>query len=430
MNIIEKENALIGEKYYYAKHKSGLNIYFIPKQLTTSYALFCTEYGSVDNCFKLEGDADFTRVPDGIAHYLEHKMFENADGIDTFSRFAKYGANANAFTSTEMTAYLFKCTDHFDKNLEILLDYVTHPYFTPETVAKEQGIIAQEIRGREDYPDSVLYKNLMRALYKDLQINIDVAGTVESIAEITADMLYKCYDVFYNLSNMFLCVAGNTTMEEILSVADKILPEQEPKNIIRSYNEEGRDVAQSRITADFDIAKPMFLIGVKDICSPEPSLEKTKRALTMQLVSEALFGNGSEFAVDVYESSLIDELSAEYCSGKISAEFIFGGESNDVEKAYLKFSQFMEDVKKNGIDKEEFEIARKVKYAEYISSFESVNIAQTFASSLIQGTDWFDVGDIISQITVEEANALVNEIFNEKYYSVSVINPIKTEEEK
>ena len=429
MNIITKENSLIGEKYYYTKHKSGLDIYLIPKEMTNSYALFCTRYGAVDNCFKLEGDADFTRVPDGIAHYLEHKMFENEDGVDTFARFAKYGASANAFTSTEVTAYLFKCTEYFRENLEILLDYVTHPYFTPETVAKEQGIIGQEIRGREDHPDFVLYMNLMRALYKDSQINIDVAGTVESIAQITADTLYKCYDVFYNLSNMFLCVAGNVTMEEILSAADKILPLQEEKKIIRSYNEEGKELAQKYVSAEFEVAKPMFLVGVKDTYKSANSREKTKRNITMQLVVETLFGDASEFAVDVYESGLIDEMEAGYYAGKISANFIFGGESDDVEKARQKFVAYMEDVKKNGIAPEAFELSRRVKYAEYIRSFENVNIAETFAMSMIKGNDWFDMGDIMAEVTVEDANALVRELFDVKYYATSVVNPLNKEAE-
>ena len=220
------ENKALGEKYYYTHHKSGLDIYIIPKNFTTSYALFSTKYGAIDNCFRLAGDKEFTRVPDGIAHFLEHKMFENEDGSDTFARFAKYGADANAFTGSAMTAYLFSCSDHFEENLEILLDYVTKPYYTPETVAKEQGIIGQEIRMGEDNPHRALYYNLMEALYKDSQIKINVAGTVESIAEITDKLLYKCYDVFYNLSNMMLVVNTAEDPEVVLRVADKILPIQ------------------------------------------------------------------------------------------------------------------------------------------------------------------------------------------------------------
>ena len=428
MNVITKENSAIGEKYYYTKHKSGLDIYLIPKEMSSAYALFCTRYGAVDNCFALEGDAELTKVPDGIAHYLEHKMFENKDGIDTFSRFAEYGASANAFTSMDVTAYLFKCTENFGENLGILLDYVTHPYFTAENVEKEQGIIAQEIRGREDWPEVVQYMNLLRSLYKDSQTKLNVAGTVESIREITAETLYKCYEVFYNLSNMFLCVSGNVTMEQILEVADRILPVQEEKKIVRHYNKEGRDIVNNYVCEEFEIAKPMFLMGVKDIFECSSPREKAKRGMTMQLVTETLFGYSSEFAVDVYESGLIDELDVGYHAGNTGAHFTFGGESDDIDAAYKKFVDFIEDVKTRGIDREAFERARRMKYASYVRSFETTDIAETFSMSLVKNIDWFDIGDIISEITAEEADALIREIFNKEYYALSVINPISEKE--
>lgn len=429
MNITTKENARVGEKYYYAKHKSGLDIYLIPKKMSSAYALFCTRYGAVDNCFKLEGDAELTRVPDGIAHYLEHKMFENEDGIDTFARFAKYGASANAFTSMDVTAYLFKCTENFRANLEILLDYVTSPYFTPETVEKEQGIIAQEIRGREDWPEIAQYMNLLRAMYKDSQTKLNVAGTVESIREITAETLYKCYEVFYNLSNMFLCVSGDVTMEEIFAAADKILPVQEEKKIIRHYNEEGKDIVKSYVEEEFEVAKPMFLVGIKDVAKCESKREETKRGLAMQLITETLFGYSAEFSVEVYESGLIDELDAGYHRGNTGAHFTFGGESDDIDAAYKKFVDYMEEIKRTGLDEEAFERARRMRYASYVRSFETTDIAETFAMSLIKNIDWFDIGDIMAEITVEYANALVRELFEKEYYVLSVINPISKEEE-
>ena len=427
MNLTVKENAHIGEKYYYMKHSSGLDIYVIPKKLSSAYALFCTRYGAIDNCFKLAEDESFTRVPDGIAHYLEHKMFENEDGIDTFSRFAAYGASANAFTSMDVTAYLFKCTENFSKNLEILFDYVTHPYFTPENVQKERGIIAQEIRGREDWPEVVQYTNLLSALYERSQAKLNVAGTVESIQEIDAEMLYKCYEVFYNLSNMFLCVAGDIAPEEVLAVADKMLPRTEEKHIERCYDLEGREPVKKYVESKFEIAKPMFLLGMKDAFCSENAREKQKRSITMQMVTETLFGYSSEFAVDVYESGLIDELEAEYHLGKAGAQFLFGGESDDVDAAIAKFKEYVEEVKKTGLDAQAFERARRRVYASFVRSFESTNIAETFSMSLIKGCDWFDAGDIISEITLDEANALVRELFDEKYYAVSVINPIEKE---
>ena len=430
MNFTVKENARIGEKYYYMKHRSGLDIYVIPKKLTSAYALFCTRYGAVDNCFRLAGEESFTRVPDGIAHYLEHKMFENEDGVDTFSRFAAYGASANAFTSMNVTAYLFKCTENFEKNLEILLDYVTHPYFTPENVEKERGIIGQEIRGREDWPEVVQYMNLLRALYEKSQAKIRVAGTVESIAEIDAETLYKCYEVFYNLSNMFLCVSGDVTPEEVLAVADKMLPVQEVKKIERCYDREGREPVKKYVEEKFEVAKPMFLLGFKDAFFSENPRENQKRRAAMQLITETLFGYSSEFAIDVYESGLIDELDADYSTvGEAGSFFLFGGESDDVDTAISKFKEYMESVKKNGLDAESFERARKLKYASFVRSFESTGIAETFAMSLIKDADWFDTGDIIAEITLDEANELVRELFDEKYYAVSVINPIEKEGE-
>ncbi|MBQ9746617.1 MAG: insulinase family protein [Clostridia bacterium] len=429
MNIITKENAHIGEKYYYVKHSSGLDIYVIPKKLSSAYALFCTRYGAVDNCFRLEGEAEFTRVPDGIAHYLEHKMFENEDGVDTFSRFAKYGASANAFTSMDVTAYLFKCTENFSENLSILLDYVTHPYFTPENVQKEQGIIAQEIRGRDDWPEMVQYTNLLSALYERSQTKLNVTGTVESIAQIDAETLYKCYEVFYNLSNMFLCISGDVSLDEVLAVADRMLPAEEEKKIERCYEKEGREVVKKYVEEKFEVAKPMFLLGLKDCFESGDPREKQKRTLTMQLAAETLFGYSSEFAVDVYESGLIDELEAEYHSGITGAQFLFGGETDDVESAIAKFKKYMEQTKQTGLDAEAFERARRMKYASFVRSFESTNIAETFSMSLIKGIDWFDTGDIIAEITLEEANALVRELFDERYYAVSVINPIEKEEE-
>ena len=430
MNITVKENARIGEKYYYMKHRSGLDIYVIPKKLTSAYALFCTRYGAVDNCFRLEGEADFTRVPDGIAHYLEHKMFENEDGVDTFSRFAAYGASANAFTSMEVTAYLFKCTENFNKNLEILLDYVTHPYFTPENVQKERGIIAQEIRGREDWPEVVQYMNLLRALFEKSQAKIRVAGTVESIQEIDAELLYKCYEVFYNLSNMFLCVAGDVTPEQVLAVADKMLPVQEGKKIERCYDREGREPVKKYVEESFEVAKPMFLLGVKDGFFSKNARENQKRRIAMDLITETLFGYSSEFAVEVYESGLIDELDADYSSVvEAGSFFMFGGESDDVDAALAKFKEYMEDVKAHGIDEESFERARRLKYAAFVRSFESTGIAETFSMSLIKGSDYFDTGDIIAEITLDEANAIVRELFDEKYYAVSVIKPIEKENE-
>ena len=200
--IKEINNELLGDKYFEIDHKSGLKIFVYPKvNFSSSYAIFGTKYGSIDNCFKTEGDKVYTEVPEGIAHFLEHKLFESEE-LDAFARYAETGASANAYTTFDKTCYLFSCSANFSSSLEILLDFVTKPYFTPETVKKEQGIIGQEIKMTNDEPGWASLFTLLKAMYKHHPVQIDIAGTTESIAEITDELLYKCYNTFYSLNNM------------------------------------------------------------------------------------------------------------------------------------------------------------------------------------------------------------------------------------
>ena len=204
------KDKLTGEKIYYKKHESGLSIYIMPRKgYSSSYAIFGTKYGSVDSEFVVPGESDVTKVPDGIAHYLEHKMFDQPDGSNVFDKFSKFGGEANAFTSFNMTAYLFSATNNFYENLEVLMDYVQSPYFTKESVEKEQGIIGQEIRMYDDNAPWRLFFNFLGLLYNNNPVKLDIAGTVESIAEIDHELLYKCYNTFYNLSNMTIMVTGD-----------------------------------------------------------------------------------------------------------------------------------------------------------------------------------------------------------------------------
>ena len=230
-DIREVKSERLGESYFEIDHPSGLKILVYPKKnYAATYAVFGTRYGSIDTEFRLNGEEKFTCVPEGIAHFLEHKLFESED-LDAFERYAKTGASANAYTSFDKTCYLFSCTGKFQESLEILLDFVTHPYFTEKTVQKEQGIIGQEIQMCRDEAGWEALFSLLRAMYKTHPVRIDIAGTVESIAEITPELLYKCYETFYNFSNMVLCVAGNVTPDEVLSVADRLLKPQKPIEI-------------------------------------------------------------------------------------------------------------------------------------------------------------------------------------------------------
>ena len=424
--IIEKTNQ-IGEKYYYAKHKSGLDVYVIPKDFASSYAVFATKYGAIDNCFEIEGEGKLHEVPDGIAHYLEHKMFENEDGVDTFSRFAQYGANANAFTTPTMTAYLFSCTNNLYENLSILLDYVSKPYFTPENVEKERGIIGQEIRMYEDNPSSAIYYNLLEAMYEKHQTRVNVAGTVESIAKITPELLYDCYYTFYNFSNMTLCISGRADMEKVLELVDKILPEREQKTIIRHYHEEKPEVFKKRVSAQFEVSKPMFLIGVKDMdISPDGDI-RVKKAVTMDILIDMLFGDTAPFAIDVYESGLVNGFDASCDHGHDSSKIFLEGETDDPEEVYEKFVSYLEDCKKNGLSKEDFERVKRASYASYIKMFDSTRLADRYTFMLHDDWDPFAYGDALKAVTFEDVEALFPKLFKEEYFAMSVVTPISEE---
>ncbi len=428
-NIVVKENKMLGEKYYNFTHKSGLEIFVFPKKMTTSYAIFATRYGAVDNKFKHITDEEYTIVPDGIAHFLEHKMFECEDGVDAFERYAKTGANANAFTGNNLTGYIFSCTENFYESLEILLDFVTHPYFTEKTVQKEQGIIGQEIKMYEDHPGVRMHRELMKALYKKNKMRIDIAGTVESIAEITAEVLYKCYNIFYNLRNMTLCVCGDVDVDEIEKVCDKVLKEAEPFTIVRDTEDEDepKEVYQKKVVCQLDVSKPLFSIGIKDSNIPSDPKERTKKVYATEILDEMLFSQSSEFYNDLYSQNLIAQDLSSGCEiGKNYSFNVISSESSNPDLVYQKFLEYIEKTKKKGLDKEAFELSKRTVYASNIKSFDSVeDIGNNFIFNYFDGADILDTPDIINSITFEYVEKLLNDTFKEEYYAISIVEPNK-----
>lgn len=426
------ENKLLNEKHYSFKHKTGLEVYVFPKKMTTSYAVFGTRYGAIDNKFKLETDEKFTIVPDGVAHFLEHKLFECEDGSDAFELFAKTGANANAYTTNDMTCYLFSCTENFYESLEYLLDFVTHPYFTKKTVEKEQGIIAQEIKMYEDNPGSRLHNGLMQALFKKNKIKIDVAGTVESIGKITADILYKCYNTFYNLNNMTLVACGDVEIEKIEKVCDKILKKAENFTVIRDSEDydEPKVVNEKRVYNKLDVSKPIFAIGIKDMDIPSDPNERMKKSYGMEILNEILFSQSSKLYNDLYDENLISQvLSSGSQISKHSSYNVISSESSDPEKVYSRFVEYIEGKKKNGITKEEFELSKRTIYSTCIKSFDSTeDIAETFIYNHFDDADILDTHQVIDTIDIDYVTKLLNDCFKEEYYAMSVVNPIKERE--
>ena len=419
MNISEIKSERVGDSYYKIDHPSGLNVYVYAKEgYNSAYAIIGTKYGSVNTCFSLDGGEKIT-VPDGIAHYLEHKLFESEDG-DAFARYAKTGASANAYTSFEKTCYLFSCTDKFDESFEILLDFVQSPYFTAETVAKEQGIIGQEIKMYDDSPDWRVMFNMLEKMYHHHPVKIDIAGTVESIAEITAEKLYQCYNTFYNLNNMALCVAGNVTVEQVLKTCDRMLKPCEKHTIENFFEDEPYEIVEPYVEQNFPVSVPLFNLGFKE--RAQKPLNETKLAHT-DILLELLASSTSELYQKLMDDELINtSFTFELFEGPGYCSVIFGGESRAPKQAAEQIKQYIAEVKKNGLDKAEFESARKSVYGDVISSLNSVgSIANTVTSYHFNGNELFTYIDAVANATFEDVQNRLSEMLDVNNCTLSVV---------
>ncbi len=419
--VKEIKSTRLNERYYEIDHPSGLKILVYPKEnYASTYAVFGTRYGSIDTAFRAKTDAEFTEVPEGIAHFLEHKLFESEE-LDAFERYAKTGASANAYTSFDKTCYLFSCTGNFKDSLEILLDFVTHPYFTEATVQKEQGIIGQEIKMCQDEPAWEALFALLRAMYHVHPVRIDIAGTVESIADITADLLYKCYDTFYNLSNMVLCVAGKVTPEEVTEVADRILKPAKPLEIERKFHKEPREVKERFTEETLAVASPIFSLGFKEaVATPERSL---REILMSNIILEAVCGKTTPFYTEMLEAGLINtSFDYEYFCGYGYAAWIFTGESPDGRAVQQKLVERVKALQKSGIAQADFERIRKKLYGRAVMQFNDIDgIANALVSSYFCGEGLFDETEILETLTLEEVNARFAAAVDTDCCSLSII---------
>ncbi len=419
---------LTGESVYLKKHESGLSIYIMPRAgYSTNYAIFGTKYGSVDSEFVVPGEKEATKVPDGIAHYLEHKMFDQPDGSNVFDKFSKFGGDANAFTSFNMTAYLFSSTANFYENLETLMDYVQSPYFTKESVEKEQGIIGQEIRMYDDNAPWRLFFNFLGLLYNNNPVKLDIAGTVESIAEIDEKLLYKCYSTFYNLSNMTLFVTGDVDPDKTLCVIEKNIKNNTPfkEEIKRIYPEEPKAVAGKFKEQTISVASPMFMIGWKDNDNGYSGKALLKKSIEMEIITEMLFGKSSELYNELYDAGLINQnFSFEYSPQVDYAYTAVDGESKDPIAVYEKITGYIDMLRKNGLSKEDFERIKKVIWGDYIRSYNDIEgYAHTFLTMSFLDINYFDYFEEYSKITFDDVQKRFNEQFDNEYCVMSQINP-------
>lgn len=419
MKIQEIKSDRAGDSYYKINHPTGLTVYVYPKEgYKSAYAIIGTKYGSINTCFSCDGGEKIT-VPDGIAHYLEHKLFESEEG-DVFAKFAQTGANANAYTSFEKTCYLFSCTSKFDESFEMLLDFVQDPYFTAQTVAKEQGIIGQEIKMYDDSPDWRVMFNMLGGMYKNHPVKIDIAGTVETIAQITAEKLYQVYNVFYNLGNMALCVAGNVTPEQVLKICDKMLKNNEKHEIKNYFEDEPYEIAEPYVEQNFPVSMPMFNLGFKE--KPDSVLTEKQLAETNILLS-MLASPASSLYRSLMDANLINStFSYELFDGPGYCSVIFGGESRAPKQAAEMIKQFISKYKANGLNKEDFDIARKSVYGDVISSLNSVSsIANAILDYHFNDNEMFKYINAIENTSFEDVNAKLQKMLDVNNCTLSVV---------
>lgn len=424
MKLEKIQSSRVGDFYYKGKHSSGLDIFLYPKEnFSTTYAIFGTKYGSVDNCFQRSDEAEPETVPEGIAHFLEHKLFESEEG-DAFERYAKTGASANAFTSFESTCYLFSCSDRLYDSLEILLDFVQSPYFTDKTVQKEQGIIGQEIKMYDDDPQWRVMVNYLRAMYHTHPVSLDIAGTVESIAKITPEYLYRCYNTFYNLNNMALVLVGSFDNDKVLKLCDKMLKPSKPVSVKRVFLPEPTDVVKPYVEEQLSVALPLFQFGYKLLTK---EADRTEREIAaMEILLETLVSDSSPLFQNLLERGLVNESSFgyEYFEGSGYATVIFSGESKDPQAVAEAIEDELERFRTNGIPSEAFENSKRAIYGSNISALNSTaNIANAVISFNFKNREMFTYIDALADMELIEVEKSLNLLEKDKKV-LSVIKPL------
>ncbi|MDQ0299194.1 putative Zn-dependent peptidase [Salibacterium salarium] len=414
------------ETIHKEKLPNGLTVYVIPKPgFHKTFASFTTNYGSIDNRFVPIGKNETVEVPDGIAHFLEHKMFEDEQG-DVFQTFGEQGASANAFTSFTKTAYLFSSTQETDKNITTLLDFVQHPYFTEQSVEKEKGIIAQEIRMYEDNPDWQLFFNLLSNLYQHHPVKIDIAGTVDSIHKITKDDLYECYETFYHPSNMILCVAGDADPEHIIQLVKENQAAKSfkaPDKIERVLEQEPEAVANSKTVVPMSVNTPKVMIGYKILPTEKEGQDLLRYELSVEILLEALFGAGSDAYEALYEEGLIDDsFSSEFMLERSVSFVAIGGDTSDPETFEQRIMDTLDKAMNDGIDDEQIERVRNKKIGGFLKQLNSPEfMANQYTDYAFHDLHMFDAVPLLEQITAEEVNAFLSTLFQEKARAVSQI---------
>jgi predicted Zn-dependent peptidase len=419
------------EELFHEKLPNGLNVYILPKKgFNKTFATFTTKYGSVDNTFVPLGKDEYSQVPDGIAHFLEHKLFEKEDG-DVFQQFSRQGASANAFTSFTRTAYLFSSTAEVEKNLETLVDFVQDPYFSEKTVEKEKGIIGQEITMYDDNPDWRLYFGLIQNLYQNHPVKIDIAGTIESIAKINKDLLYECYNTFYHPSNMLLFIVGPVDPDAFMSQVRENQAKKEYKDqpeIKRKFEVEPAQAAEKLQVLKMNVQTSKCLVGMKALHVDQTGNELLKNELTMNVLLDLLFGKSSENYNQLYNEGLIDEtFSYDYTQEQGFGFAMVGGDTSNPEQLADQLKKMLFQAKNGTVfTDEQLERGKRKKIGAFLRAVNSPEfIANQFTRYAFNDMNLFDVVPTLEKITLDDVKKLASEVISEERFSVCQVIPKK-----
>lgn len=408
------ESSSLKEAYKLVEHPSGLKVYLYKKSgYKSCHAVFGTKYGSVDVTFSRDGK-NYLTVTDGIAHFLEHKLFESEE-LDAFELFAKTGAYANAYTSFDRTCYLFGCSNNLEENLKILLNFVQSPYFTKETVEKEQGIIGQEIKMYLDSPDWRVLFNLLGALYHVNPVKIDIAGSVESISKIDDKLLYECYSTFYNPQNMFLVVVGDFDEDKIYSLIDEGIKKPYKKvEILREIPSEPDSIVTSYTEQKLEVAKPLFMLGYK--LKPDGVYSGVKFKTAVEILLEILVGKFSPLRTKLIEKGLVnDNFEFEFFDTRNTATVIFSGESDNPQAVKSEILAEVDYLRKCGLSESSFIAATKKAFGEHVAAFDRVEgIASMLVECAVTGITLFEHIDAIENLKIEDVKQVLTALDSNK----------------
>lgn len=416
----------IGESLYTETLKNGLTVNVVRKPgYSISYAVFGTNYGGAHRRFKLGGQWHDT--PAGVAHFLEHKLFDMPDGDNALSTLSANGAQPNAFTSSGMTCYYFDCTQGFEENLRQLVKFVSTPYFTEESVDKEQGIIGQEIGMVEDSPDYVVYNRLMRLLYEHNPVRDQVAGSVESIAQISAETLYNCHRAFYSPSNMVLCAAGDIDPETVVKIAEEILPEElHERPVVDLGESESLYPLDTFHSESMEVSAPQFIIGAK-VQPAEKGDARLRQKIVSQLALRTLFGSSGSFYTSLYEQGLLNrdyDYETDFTAG--TATIMISGESSDPQRVLSEVKACVAATAGNGLDSAAFERARKASFGARLRGLEDFDSeCISLLSGCFDGYCSLDSFKVLESVTKEECERFIVDNMADDRLAMSLVVPVK-----